>query len=171
MDFKTKIRVIENFPQAGISFKDITTLLQDGKAYKAAIEHIAAFARQVSADVIVGPEARGFVVGAPVAYALELGFVPVRKSGKLPHTTVQTDYSLEYGRDQLAMHADAIKKGQRVLIVDDLLATGGTIQATIRLVEQLGGVIAGLAFLIELVDLNGRDKLKGREIFTLVQYD
>jgi adenine phosphoribosyltransferase len=171
MDFKEKIRVILDYPQQGIRFKDITTLLQDGAAYKAAIEKMAEFAREKKPDIIVGPEARGFVVGCPLAVELGAGFAPVRKKGKLPYETIQAEYTLEYGKDALAMHKDAIKPGQRVLIADDLLATGGTIQTTIELVKQLGGEIVGLAFLIELTYLDGRKKLGNEhDIFTLVQY-
>ncbi|AMA72165.1 adenine phosphoribosyltransferase [Aneurinibacillus thermoaerophilus] len=171
MDFKEKIRVIPDYPHEGIRFKDITTLLKDGPAYKAAIEKLAEFAREKKPDLIVGPEARGFVVGCPLAIQLGAGFVPVRKKGKLPCETVQAEYSLEYGKDALAMHKDAIQPGQRVLIADDLLATGGTIQTTLNLVKQLGGEIVGFAFLIELTYLNGREKLGDEhDIFTLIQY-
>lgn len=171
MDFKEKIRVILDYPQEGIRFKDITTLLQDGPAYKAAIQEMAKFAEDKQVDLVVGPEARGFVIGCPLAVELGAGFAPVRKKGKLPYETIQVEYTLEYGKDALAMHKDAIKPGQRVLIADDLLATGGTIQTTIDLVKQLGGEIVGLAFLIELTYLDGRDKIKGDyDVFTLVQY-
>jgi adenine phosphoribosyltransferase len=170
MDFKAKIRVIPDFPQPGIRFKDITTLLKDGESYKAAIDHLVNLLKNKQIDVIVGPEARGFVVGAPLAYALGVGFVPVRKSGKLPGETIQVDYSLEYGKDALAIHKDAITQGQKVLIADDLLATGGTISATLDLVKQLGGEPVGAAFFIELTYLNGRDKLKDLDIISLVQY-
>ncbi|WP_134686112.1 adenine phosphoribosyltransferase [Brevibacillus migulae] len=170
MDFKEYIRVIPDFPQPGIRFKDITTLLKDGKAYKAAIDELSAFAKDLDAEVVAGPEARGFVVGAPLATSLEIGFIPVRKEGKLPYETIKADYSLEYGKDSLAMHADAIKKGQRVLIADDLLATGGTITTTIKLVEQLGGVVVGAAFFIELSYLDGRKHLGNIPVKSLVQY-
>jgi len=170
MDFKEYIRVIPDFPQPGIRFKDITTLLKDGKAYKAAIDELSAFAKGLDAEVVAGPEARGFVVGAPLATSLELGFIPVRKEGKLPYETIKADYSLEYGKDSLAMHADAIQKGQRVLIADDLLATGGTITTTIKLVEQLGGVVVGAAFFIELSYLDGRKHLGNIPVKSLVQY-
>jgi adenine phosphoribosyltransferase len=170
MDFKAKIRVIPDFPQPGIRFKDITTLLKDGESYKAAIDHLVNLLKDKKIDVIVGPEARGFVVGAPLAYALGVGFVPVRKSGKLPAETIQVDYSLEYGKDALAIHKDAITPGQKVLIADDLLATGGTISATLDLVKQLGGEPVGAAFFIELTYLNGREKLKDLDIISLVQY-
>ncbi|MGA9175186.1 MAG: adenine phosphoribosyltransferase [Thermoactinomyces sp.] len=171
MNFKEKIRVINDFPQPGIRFKDITTLLKEGKAFKAAIDELAAKLNGKQVDLIVGPEARGFVVGAPLAYALGVGFVPVRKAGKLPAETIEANYSLEYGKDSLAMHKDAIKPGQKVLIADDLLATGGTISATLDLVKQLGGEPVGAAFLIELAYLKGREKLNGLEVVSLVQYD
>ncbi|MDR6226348.1 adenine phosphoribosyltransferase [Desmospora profundinema] len=171
MDFKDKIRVIEDFPQPGVRFKDITTLLKDGPAFRAAIDRMAEKIREQQVDLIVGPEARGFVVGTPLAYALGVGFIPVRKAGKLPAETVETGYSLEYGKDRLAIHRDAIQAGQRILIVDDLLATGGTIQATLNLVNELGAEVVGAAFVIELTYLNGREKLPGDlDIFTLVQY-
>jgi len=170
MDYKPYIRIIENFPKEGIRFKDITTLLKDGNAYKRAIDEIAEYAKTLQVDIIAGPEARGFVIGAPLAYSLGTGFAPVRKEGKLPSEVISADYDLEYGKDRLSMHKDAIQPGQRVLIADDLLATGGTISTTINLVEQLGGVIVGAAFLIELTYLNGRDKMKGIDVFSLVKY-
>lgn len=170
MDFKPYIRVIPDFPMPGIRFKDITTLLNNGEVYRAAIEALKERVQEWEIDVIAGPEARGFVIGAPLALALGVGFVPIRKSGKLPGETVEAGYDLEYGKDTLAVHKDAIKPGQKVLIADDLLATGGTIATTIRLIEQLGGEIAGAAFLIELTYLDGRDKLKGARIESLVQY-
>lgn len=170
MDFKKKIRIIEDFPQQGVQFKDITTLLKDGEAYQAAINEMADHLREQQIDLIAGPEARGFVVGAPLAYALGIGFVPVRKSGKLPAEVVETTYSLEYGENALAIHRDAIKAGQRVLVADDLLATGGTVSATIDLVKQLGGEVVGTSFFIELTYLNGREKLQDYPIYTLVQY-
>jgi adenine phosphoribosyltransferase len=170
MDYKQYIQVVPDFPQPGIKFKDITTLMQNGEVYKQAMNEIVEYAKDMDIDVIVGPEARGFIVGCPVAYALELGFVPVRKDGKLPREVVKVDYGLEYGKDVLTIHKDAIKPGQRVLITDDLLATGGTIEATIKLVEELGGIVVGLAFLIELSYLDGRKKLEGYDIFTLMNY-
>jgi adenine phosphoribosyltransferase len=170
MDYKAYISVVENFPIEGIRFKDITSLMQDGPVYKKAMDDIAEYAEGKQVDVIVGPEARGFIVGCPVAYKLNLGFVPVRKEGKLPREIIKVDYGLEYGKDVLTMHKDAIKPGQRVLITDDLLATGGTIEATVKLVEQLGGVVVGIAFMIELTYLDGRNKLSGYDIFTLTQY-
>ena len=171
MDLKEKIRVIEGFPKEGISFKDITTLVADGEAFKESIDRIAEHLRDKNVDVILGPEARGFIFGVPVAYALGVGFVPVRKKGKLPAETVSVDYSLEYGVDVLEIHKDAIKKGQRVAIVDDLLATGGTVDAVAKLVEKVGAEVVALDFAIELTELRGRDKLEGYEIMSLVQHD
>lgn len=170
MDLKEYITIVEDWPKPGIQFKDITSLMDDGKAYKYATDQIVEYAKQVDADIIVGPEARGFIIGCPVAYALELGFAPVRKEGKLPREVIRAEYGLEYGKDVLTMHKDAIKPGQRVLITDDLLATGGTIEATIALVEKLGGIVAGCAFLIELTYLDGRDKLNGYDVCTLLKY-
>ncbi|MFC5713521.1 adenine phosphoribosyltransferase [Thalassorhabdus alkalitolerans] len=170
MDFKEHITVVEDYPKPGIRFKDITTLMQEGKVYKQAINEMAEFARKQNADVIVGPEARGFVVGCPIAYELEKGFVPVRKKGKLPRETIDADYGLEYGSDSLSIHKDAIKPGQRVIITDDLLATGGTVKATVKLVEELGGIVAGLAFMIELTYLEGRSGLDQYELFSLVDF-
>ena len=171
MDLKEKIRVIEGFPKEGISFKDITTLVADGEAFKESIDRIVEHLKDKNVDVILGPEARGFIFGVPVAYALGVGFVPVRKKGKLPAETVSVDYSLEYGVDVLEIHKDAIKKGQKVAIVDDLLATGGTVEAVAKLVEKVGAEVVALEFAIELTELKGRDKLEGYEIMSLVQYD
>ncbi|MFD1177062.1 adenine phosphoribosyltransferase [Paenibacillus puldeungensis] len=170
MDFKNYIRVIPDFPQPGISFKDITTLLNDGEKYRQAIDDLKQLVSNLKIDLIAGPEARGFVVGAPLAYALGVGFVPIRKSGKLPYKTIEVEYDLEYGKDRLAMHSDAIQPGQNVLIADDLLATGGTISTSVNLVRQLGGNVVGTAFLIELSELNGRAKLPDIEVFSLVSY-
>ncbi|MCP3741196.1 adenine phosphoribosyltransferase [Rossellomorea sp. BNER] len=170
MDLKQYITIVEDWPKKGIKFKDITTLMDNGDAYRYATDQIVEYANEKEIDLIVGPEARGFIIGCPVAYALGVGFAPVRKPGKLPRETVEVEYGLEYGKDALTIHKDAIKPGQRVLITDDLLATGGTIEATIKLVEELGGVVAGIAFLIELTYLDGRDKLDGYDILTLMQY-
>jgi adenine phosphoribosyltransferase len=171
MDFKKYIADIQDFPIEGILFRDITPLMGDGEAFHAATQAITAFAKQQKADVIVGPESRGFIFGCPVANDLRIGFVPVRKPGKLPRKTASYSYDLEYGRNELHIHEDAIQAGQRVLIVDDLLATGGTVEATIKLVERIGGIVVGCAFLIELKDLKGRDVLKDYPIFTLISYD
>ncbi|CUA80983.1 MULTISPECIES: adenine phosphoribosyltransferase [Anoxybacillus] len=170
MDLKQYVTIVPDFPKPGIQFKDITTIMDKGEVYKYATDQIVNYAREKKIDVVVGPEARGFIIGCPVAYALGVGFVPVRKEGKLPREVIRVEYGLEYGKDVLTMHKDAIKPGQRVLITDDLLATGGTIEATIKLVEQLGGVVAGIAFLIELTYLEGREKLKGYDILTLMQF-
>lgn len=171
MDLRNKIRVIDGFPKEGISFKDITTLVGDGEGLKNSIDSIAKHLKDKNIDVIVGPEARGFIFGVPVAYALGIGFAPVRKKGKLPCETVSIDYGLEYGTDTLEIHKDAIKKGQKVAIVDDLLATGGTIKAVVDLVESVGGEVVSLDFAIELTGLKGRDKLKGYDIYSLVDYE
>ncbi|MEK4759347.1 adenine phosphoribosyltransferase [Viridibacillus sp. FSL E2-0187] len=170
MDLKQYVTIVEDWPKEGISFKDITTIMDNGKAYKYATDQIVEYAKEVGAELIVGPEARGFITGCPVAYALEIGFAPVRKPGKLPREVISADYGLEYGKDTLTMHKDAVKPGQKVLIVDDLLATGGTVEAAIQLIEELGGEVVGCAFLIELEELNGRDKIKGHDIFTLMKY-
>lgn len=170
MDLKSKIREIPDFPKEGIGFKDITTLLQEGPAFKEAIDKMAEFCKDKQVDVVVGPEARGFLIGAPLAYSLGAGFVPVRKSGKLPGEVVEATYELEYGNDTLQIHKDAIKPGQKVLVADDLLATGGTVKSTVDLVTELGGEIIGVAFLIELTFLDGRKKLEGHEIFSLLEY-
>lgn len=171
MDLKNKIRVIENFPKEGISFKDITTLIGDGEGLKASIDAMVEYLKDKNIDVIVGPEARGFIFGVPVAYALGVGFVPVRKKGKLPAETVSVEYDLEYGTDTLEIHKDSIKKGQRVAIVDDLLATGGTIEAVAKLITEAGGEVVSLNFLIELTGLNGKEKLKGYDVKSYVEYE
>ncbi|WP_019154646.1 adenine phosphoribosyltransferase [Robertmurraya massiliosenegalensis] len=170
MDLRKHIAIVEDWPKPGIKFKDITPLMNDGEAYHYATDQIVEYAREKDIDIIVGPEARGFIIGCPVAYSLGIGFAPVRKKGKLPRATIDVDYGLEYGKDVLTIHKDAIKPGQRVLITDDLLATGGTIEATIKLVEELGGVVAGIAFLIELTYLEGRSKLDGYDILTLMEF-
>ncbi|AVP54019.1 adenine phosphoribosyltransferase [Clostridium tetani] len=171
MDLKDKIRVIQGFPKEGISFKDVTTILQDKEAFKYTIDTLVEELKDKNVDVVVGPEARGFLFGAPLAYALGAGFVPVRKKGKLPSTTISSKYELEYGSDELEMHKDSIKPGQRVVIADDLLATGGTICSVIEMIESLGGEIVSINFLIELTDLKGREKLGKYDISSLVQYD
>lgn len=170
MDYKKYITVVEDWPKEGVQFKDITTLMDNGPAYKSAVNEIVEYAKSKEVDIVVGPEARGFIVGCPVSYALEIGFAPVRKEGKLPREVIKVDYGLEYGENVLTIHKDAIKPGQRVLITDDLLATGGTIEATIKLVEELGGIVVGCAFLIELGYLDGREKLNGYDVLTLMKY-
>src|SRR5690625_95258 len=171
MDYKKHITIVENWPKEGVQFKDITPLMANGNVFSAAVNDIIAYAKENEVDLIVGPEARGFIIGCPVAYAMEIGFIPVRKAGKLPREVISVDYGLEYGKNVLTIHKDAVQKGQRVLVVDDLLATGGTIEATIKLVEQLGGVVAGCAFLIELAYLNGISKLQGYDVLTLMKYE
>lgn len=171
MDLKAKLRHVMDFPKDGIDFIDITTVLQDAEAFKECLdamkEKISTFGK---VDLIVGPESRGFVFGAPLSYSMGKGFIPIRKKGKLPFKTVRAEYQLEYGTDILEMHEDAVKPGQRVVIVDDLLATGGTTEANIKLVEKLGGEIAGIVFFIELSFLNGRDKLKDYDVESIVQF-
>lgn len=169
MNLEKYISIVEDWPKEGISFKDITTLMADGEAYKYATDQIVNYAKERKVDVVVGPEARGFIIGCPVAYSLGIGFVPVRKPNKLPREVISYQYDLEYGSNTLTMHKDAIKPSQRVLITDDLLATGGTIEATIKLVEELGGIVVGIAFLIELDGLNGIDKLQGYDVLTLLK--
>lgn len=170
MDLKQTVRVIEDFPKEGISFKDITTLLQDGKALKFAINEIIADLKDKDVDLIVGPEARGFLMGTPVAYGMGVGFIPVRKPGKLPWEIESYEYDLEYGSNKLEIHKDAIKPGQKVAIVDDLLATGGTMDAAAKLIEKLGGEVVSMQFLIELEDLDGRAKLAKYNVNSLIKY-
>lgn len=170
MNLKDYIASIPDYPQKGIVFRDISPLMADGLAYREATKQIVDYAKEKGIDMVVGPEARGFIVGCPVAYELGVGFAPVRKPGKLPRETISVSYELEYGTDTLTLHADAIKPGQKVLVCDDLLATGGTVKATIELVEKLGGIVVGCAFLIELKELHGRDKIANYEIKTLMDY-
>jgi adenine phosphoribosyltransferase len=169
-DFKRRIRDIPDFPKAGILFRDITPLLSDGRAFRKAIDCIGERYLSQRVDVVVGVEARGFIMGSALAYKLGAGNVLIRKQGKLPYKTNRTTYALEYGTDTLEIHQDAIKAGQRVVVADDLLATGGTISAAVDLVRQLGGEIVELAFLIELSGLNGRERLQGLPVFSLLQY-
>ncbi len=170
MDLKKYIVDIQDFPIEGVTFRDVTPLLKDKDAYKTCIDELIAYGKKVNADIVMGPEARGFLFGCPVAYGLNIGFVPIRKPGKLPRETVEVSYSLEYGQNTLHVHKDAIQKGQRVLIVDDLLATGGTVKAATQIIEQLGGKVAGIAFAIELEDLKGRELLKDYDVMSLMQY-
>jgi len=167
MDFRSLIREV---PKPGISFKDITTLLKDGEAFNAVVETLVEHYKDKNIKTVVGIESRGFLVGAPLAYALGAGFVLVRKPGKLPAEVERVEYELEYGTDSLEIHRDALKPKEKVLICDDLLATGGTTKATVELVEKLGAEVVGLAFIIELLYLNGRDKLKDYDIYSLVKY-
>lgn len=171
MDYKSLIREVPDFPKPGISFKDITTLLKDGQALQQVTDQLAAHFTSVKPDLIVGAESRGFLLGAPLAYKMGCGFVVVRKPGKLPAAVAKASYQLEYGRDSLEIHLDAIKPGQKVLVVDDLLATGGTMSATAELIKQLKGEIIGFAFLVELDDLRGRKKLEPYDVFSLVHYE
>ena len=170
MNLYDYIASIPDFPSKGILFRDVTPLMADGDAFRYAVDELAKYAEKVGADVIVGPESRGFLFGCPIAYKLNIGFVPVRKPDKLPRNTMSISYALEYGVNELHIHEDAIKPGQKVLIVDDLLATGGTSDASIKLVEQLGGIVVGCAFVIELEDLKGREKLGSYDVFTLIKY-
>ena len=170
-DLKSAIRNVPDFPKPGIGFKDITTLLKQPEAFRQAIDDLANHFADRKIDVVVGVESRGFILGGALAYKWGIGFVPVRKPGKLPAATYSETYELEYGTDTLEIHQDAIQPGQHVLIVDDLLATGGTLEATTRLVERCGGKVAGIACLIELTFLNGREKLKNYDFFSLVQFD
>lgn len=171
MDLKKKLRHVMDFPKEGIDFIDITTVLQDADAFKECLDTMAGIIKGMGdVDLIIGPESRGFVFGAPLAYSLGKGFVPIRKRGKLPYKTIKAEYQLEYGTDILEMHEDAVKPGQRVVIVDDLLATGGTTGANIELIERLGGEIAGIVFFIELSFLNGRDKLKDYNVHSIVKF-
>lgn len=167
---RSKIRDIPDFPKPGILFKDITPLLQDQNIFTQIIDTLAERYRPQKIDGIVGVESRGFIFGSALAYRLGSAFVPVRKSGKLPYKTIQTSYALEYGTATIEMHVDGVKKGDRIVVIDDLLATGGTAEATCQLVEKLGAQVLECAFVVELTFLNGKEKLKDREIFSLVQY-
>lgn len=170
MDLARTIRDVPNFPIEGILFKDVTTLLKDRQAFHETIRQLAEHYRGQEIDQVVAIESRGFIFGAPLAYELGAGLVPIRKPGKLPAETISVEYSLEYGKNTLQMHVDAIEPGQKVLIVDDLLATGGSARAAIHLAERLGGVVVGLAFVIELTFLKGRDRLKGYDAYSLVAF-
>ena len=171
MDYlKNKIRTIPDFPKPGILFRDITTLLADPKGFDSVIDHFVEHYQEEKIDLIVGIESRGFIVGAPLALRLGKGFIPVRKSGKLPGPTHRVKYKLEYGTDLVEVHQDAIKSGSRILMVDDLLATGGTMEASSRLIEKAGGIIIGYAFVIELIDLEGRKRLD-KPVYSLVTFE
>ena len=164
------IRDIPDFPKKGILFKDITTLLKDARAFKLAIDQLTERVRPFGADLVIGMESRGFIFAAPIAYQLGVGFAPVRKLGKLPGPVISTEYDLEYGTNTLELHADAVSPGQRILIVDDLLATGGTVSATIELVERLEGVVSAIGFLVELTALKGRARLDGYNVVSIIQF-
>lgn len=170
MDLKEKIRNIPDFPKQGILFRDITTLLKDAEALKTVIDELADRYRTVPIDSIAGIESRGFILGSVLAYKLEKGFIPIRKPGKLPAEVISAEYSLEYGTDRIEMHIDAVSQGDRVLLVDDLLATGGTMQAACELIERAGGQVAECCFLIELAELKGKEKLKGYKTFSALVY-
>jgi adenine phosphoribosyltransferase len=170
VDLKAKIRDVPDFPKPGVVFKDIMPLLSDREALRETVERIAEWAAPREPDVVLGAEARGYITGGALACRLGCGFVPARKPGKLPWRTVAVKYALEYGFDQLEVHADSIRPGQRVLVHDDVLATGGTARATVELVEQLGGEVVGLPFIIELAFLNGREQLQGYDVYSLVEY-
>ncbi|MBQ4383450.1 MAG: adenine phosphoribosyltransferase [Firmicutes bacterium] len=171
MDLKKLVRTVPDFPKKGIMFRDITTILQDPDGLHESICQLQEAIRDIDYDVIVGPESRGFIFGVPLAFAEHKGFVPVRKPGKLPAAVYSQEYDLEYGTATLELHKDALKPGQKVLVVDDLLATGGTAEAIIKLIEQTGAKVVGFAFVVELTDLGGRERLKDYEVRTLVQYE
>jgi len=171
MDLARLVRAIPDFPIKGILFRDITTLVRDGEAFQEAIDTMVEHYIDTDIEVVAAIEARGWIFGAPLSYELGAGFVPIRKPSKLPAETISVSYALEYGTNTLEMHKDAITPGAKVLIVDDLLATGGSAKAACELVEKLGGQVVGLAFLIELVDLKGREKLKGYDVFSMIQYE
>lgn len=170
MDLKQYIADIPNFPKEGILFRDVTPLIADKDAYRESIRLLSEFAKNKNVDVVVGPEARGFLFGCPVACEIGCGFVPVRKPGKLPRDVVSQTYDLEYGNNEIQMHADSIQPGQNVLIVDDLLATGGTVNATVQLIERMGGHVVGIAFLIELEALKGRQLLENYDVYSVLKY-
>ena len=168
MNLADKIRNISDFPEEGIEFKDITTLLKDVDAFQESITRLADEYREKEIDYVIGIEARGFLIGAPLALELNKGFIPVRKEGKLPAETLRKEYDLEYGSNIIEIHKDAFEAGDKILIVDDLLATGGTVEATVEMVEDLGGDIVGVGFLLELDFLDGRDKLDGYDVYSLI---
>ena len=170
MDLKKYIKDIPDFPEPGVLFRDVTPLLADKDAYQESIRLLSDFAKEKKVDLVVGPEARGFLFGCPVALALNCGFVPVRKPGKLPREVVSQSYDLEYGSNEIQMHSDSIQPGQNVLIVDDLLATGGTVDAAVSLIEKMGGNVVGIAFLIELEALKGRELLKYYDVYSVLKY-
>lgn len=169
MDLSKSIRAIEDYPIPGVVFRDITTLLKEGEAFHAAIDEMLKYVPKTT-EKIIGIEARGFIMGTPIAYELRKGFVPIRKPGKLPAEKMSREYELEYGTDSIEIHADAIKQGDHVVIVDDLLATGGTSKAAVELIEDCGGIVDALLFMIELKDLKGRDQLKGYEVYSVITY-
>lgn len=169
MDLKDYVASIPGFPKEGIIFRDITPMLQNGAAFKEAVNRLAKYAKELGATVIAGPEARGFIFGCPVATELNIGFVPVRKPGKLPRAVISEEYELEYGKNVLCIHADALKKGDKVVVIDDLLATGGTLKAAINLAEKLGAEVVGVACVIELLGLGGKDVVKNYNYKCLIE--
>lgn len=171
MDLKDYIESIPGFPKEGIIFRDVTPILQNASAMRYCVDQINNFVQEVGADVILAPEARGFLFGVSVALENNIGFVPVRKPGKLPRKVVSETYDLEYGQDELCMHADAIRPGQKVVIVDDLLATGGTVEAIVKMVEKMGATVSGIAFVIELDDLIGKDRFKDIPVLSLTHFE
>lgn len=171
MDIKEKIRTVPHWPIEGVMFRDITTLLQDGKAFRHVCDELYDRYKDKKIDVIVGIESRGFIFGSVLAYKLGIGFVPIRKPGKLPAKTISAEFEKEYGKDKMEVHEDAISKGDRVLLIDDLIATGGTVEAATRLIEKLGGEIIECAFVIDLPDLKGKEKVKQYKIFTMCEFE
>jgi len=171
MNLKETIRTVPNWPIEGVMFRDITTLLSNGKAFKQCCDELYERYKDMNIDVIAGIESRGFIFGSALAYKLGIGFIPIRKPGKLPAETVKEEYELEYGKDAVEIHKDAIKKGDKVLVIDDLIATGGTISAAVKLVEKLGGEIVECSFIIDLPDLKGTKKLKGYKIFSMMKFE
>ena len=171
LNLEDYVSSIPDFPKEGILFRDVTSIIQDGEAFRETINQLVAFAKSVNADFIVGPEARGFIFGAPVAVEMGIGFAPVRKPGKLPREAISCKYDLEYGSNEVCLHKDAIQPGARVVVIDDLLATGGTAEASCKMIEQLGGTVAGCAFFIELYGngMAGREVLKNYEIFSILK--
>ena len=173
MNFKTAIRTIPDYPKTGIMFRDITTLLGNARAFRAAVDALVQPYAGIKLDAVAGIEARGFILGGAVAHQLSIGFVPVRKKGKLPHTVIGEDYDLEYGKDRVEIHADAVNRGERVIVIDDLIATGGTAFAAIRLLERAGAHVMGCAFVIDLPELGGADRIRalGKEVVSLVAFE
>lgn len=173
MPIKSRIRTIPHYPHEGIMFRDVTTLLKDAVGLRTTIQEIVNRYRTSNIDKVVGIESRGFIIGAPVAYALGVGFVPIRKPGKLPAATIGCDYQLEYGSDRIEIHTDAIRKGERILLVDDLIATGGTMEAAVKLIQEMGGEIIECCFVVDLPEVGGRDRLEkqGQKVFALCQFE
>lgn len=170
LDLRERVRDVPDFPTQGIVFKDLMPLIADPEYFRATIERLAEWAKPRNPDLVLGAEARGFIFGAALAYALRAGFIPARKPGKLPRETVEATYALEYGTDSLQVHRDAVSEGARVLVLDDVLATGGTAKAKVELVEGLGGIVVGVLFVIELTFLGGRERLEGYDVHALIQY-